>query len=209
MQKLIPQVSYHVSPPNKDLNKVQPVNALYKRLIAELDGKKDAIILDPFARNADLTLFSNDLNPDTKASFHMDAADFLQFMFDKGIMADLIIFDPPFSPIQNKSTYKMKVPDIRKTIVRCKQIMAKSIKIGGKIVTSGWTGNGIGEWRGFKPIEFMIINHAGNRYATNLLVEQKTFEPIDVLWKDAVKHLKADGNDVNFQRRAYLTKVFS
>ena len=129
--------------------------------------------------------FTNDISKDTDAAFHMDAADFLEFLFNSGLKADIVIFDPPFSSVQNAKTYKVKegTTRLQDTIARCKQILPRLLKMGGIVITTGWTANGVGEWRGFDKIEFMTVNHGYNRYATTCLVEQKAFEPIYVIWK--------------------------
>ena len=66
--------------------------------IKDLDG----LILDPFARNCEWADITNDLNPDTKAKYHLDAKDFLQLMLDEHGTNSVkcLIFDPPFSTRQ-------------------------------------------------------------------------------------------------------------
>ena len=178
------EMSYHVCPANKDLHKIRPIRELFDSHIAEARAKNEhAVIVDPFARNCTLADFSNDLDINTLANFHMDAADFLLFLYNKGIRADVIIFDPPFSAPQNKKTYKSKAKRLPDTIVRCKQIIPLLMKKDGVVMTSGWTANGVGTWRGFKKEKLIVINHAYNRYATNVLVERKIFDPIHLTWK--------------------------
>lgn len=56
--------------------------------------------VDPFARNCNMCDFRNDIDPETNATHHLDALDFLIQMYDEGVRAGLVIFDPPFSPRQ-------------------------------------------------------------------------------------------------------------
>ncbi len=68
---------------------------------------KDAkVIVDPFARNSTVGTITNDLDPETEAQFHMDAADFCGKLEQDQVVADVVIFDPPYSPRQVSECYK-------------------------------------------------------------------------------------------------------
>lgn len=54
------------------------------------------ISIDPFARDKRWATHTNDLNPDTKAEYHLDAIDFLKMLTEKNVKADLIILDMPY-----------------------------------------------------------------------------------------------------------------
>ena len=178
------EMTYHISPANKDLHKIKPIRELFGDYISRAKNlNQHAVIIDPFARNCTLADFTNDLDMDTSANFHMDAADFLMFLYNKGIRADVIIFDPPFSASHNKKTYKSTAKRLAETIVRCKQIIPLLMKKDGVVFTSGWTANGVGDWRGFRKEKLLVVNHCHSRYATNVLVERKVFEPIHLTWK--------------------------
>lgn len=62
-------------------------------------------IIDPFARNCQLAgNCTNDIDPNTKANYHMDALDFLRMDWgERGF--DVGILDPPFSARQDKEIY--------------------------------------------------------------------------------------------------------
>ena len=62
--------------------------------------------IDPFARNSRRCTHSNDLNPKTKAEYHMKALDFLTLIKTRGIKVDLVVFDPPCSMEQCKRVYE-------------------------------------------------------------------------------------------------------
>lgn len=177
------EISYCTWPQNKDLHKVKPIGNLYEKYISL--AKKinaNAIIVDPFAKDCLLGDFRNDLNVNTVASFHLDAAEFLMFLYKKKIRADVVIFDPPFSRAQNKRTYGNHRKDLDKTITLCKQILPIFVRLNGFVIASGWTANGVGSWRGFEKEELLIVNHGYNRYSTSVLVERKVFEPKHVKW---------------------------
>jgi hypothetical protein len=63
------------------------------------------ISVDPFARNCRWATYTNDLNPATKAEYHLDSLEFLKLMQSKNVRPDLVIFDPPYSPRQIKELY--------------------------------------------------------------------------------------------------------
>lgn len=67
--------------------------------------RKSKVSIDPFARNKRWATYTNDLNPDTAAEYHMDAREFLKMLCDKKVKVDLVIFDPPYSLHQAKITY--------------------------------------------------------------------------------------------------------
>jgi len=86
--------------PSSDTFDVKPIGELVKRYLAE-----SQISIDPFARNKRWATFTNDLNPKTEAEYHLDVLDFLQLLCDKQVRADLVLFDPPYSPRQMKEGY--------------------------------------------------------------------------------------------------------
>ena len=53
----------------------KPIGELFRRYTL---GKE--ITIDPFARDCDIAKFTNDLNPNTKAKYHMQATDFLELL---------------------------------------------------------------------------------------------------------------------------------
>ena len=88
------------SMPNKNTFDITPIGKLVKRYL-----RVSSVSIDPFARNKEWATFTNDLNTDTKAEYHLDVYDFLLLMKKKKICPDLIIFDPPYSPRQVKECY--------------------------------------------------------------------------------------------------------
>ena len=66
----------------------------------KLTEKLSGEIIDPFARNCTWGTITNDLDPTTKAHYNLDALEFLKNM--KTNSAKIVLFDPPFSPSQEK-----------------------------------------------------------------------------------------------------------
>src|SRR5689334_12284755 len=79
---------------------IPPICGLVKTY---LRGSK--VSVDPFARNKRWATFTNDLNPETAAESHLDSAEFLESLASAGVQADLVLFDPPYSPRQIKECY--------------------------------------------------------------------------------------------------------
>src|SRR3989304_8710333 len=85
--------------PNGETFTIPPIGAFVKRYLS-------GVVVDPFARNNGWATYSNDLNPDTDAKFHMEAIDFLSLLKSEAVLADMIIFDPPYSPRQMSEIYQ-------------------------------------------------------------------------------------------------------
>lgn len=87
------------SMPNSETFSIKPIRELIDKYREE-----GMVIVDPFARNSDIGTITNDLDPDTKAMYHKDATDFLRGLKDN--MADMVLYDPPYSPRQVSESYK-------------------------------------------------------------------------------------------------------
>lgn len=84
--------------PTSDTFDCQPIGDFVRR---HLSG----VSVDPFARNSGLATYTNDLNPATQAADHMDAEEFLGMLAKRGLRADCILLDPPYSPRQISECY--------------------------------------------------------------------------------------------------------
>lgn len=87
--------------PNADTFSVRPIGDFVRRYLAA-----SKVSVDPFARNKRWATLTNDLNPETEAEYHLDAEDFLKLLASRSAKADLVIFDPPYSPRQISECYK-------------------------------------------------------------------------------------------------------
>jgi hypothetical protein len=86
--------------PSSDTFDVPPIGEFVKSYL-----RQAKVSVDPFARNKRWATYTNDLNPNTEAEYHLDVADFLKILVEKEVKADLVIFDPPYSPRQVKEMY--------------------------------------------------------------------------------------------------------
>jgi hypothetical protein len=90
-------------------------------------------VIDPFARDCKLADITNDLNPDTSATHHLDCLEFLQsFELDD---VDGCIFDPPFSVRMAKDHYDGFGVDLycsdQAKMSQCMKELARIIRPGG------------------------------------------------------------------------------
>ncbi|KKN31714.1 hypothetical protein LCGC14_0821370 [marine sediment metagenome] len=142
--------------------------------------RASTVSIDPFARDFTRATYTNDLNPDTLASSHVDSLDFLRGLDDSGVLADLIIFDPPYSPRQVKECYngiglKMKQEDAQRTCswVREKEIIHDLLEVGGVFLYFGWDSMGMGRTRGYQIEEILLVCHGPGHNDTICMAERK------------------------------------
>ncbi len=160
--------------PNSNTFDCQPIGDLVKRYLAQ-----SKISIDPFARDKRWATYTNDLNPDTNAETHIECEGFLQMLIDQGVVADLIILDPPYSPRQVKECYdsiglKMIQSDAwgGATRKRRRNLVNQLIPPGGFALTFGWDTNGMGR-KGWVIKEILLVAHGSDHNDTICLVEQK------------------------------------
>lgn len=180
------EFEYHWCMPSGDTFSMKPIANLLELMYMGLsDG---AVIIDPFARNYmlpekhsnRLAYLSNDLNKDTSAMFHMDSVAFLQMIEREGLKADLVLFDPPYSPRQMKELYdSVGLSMGQRGAQRCaswkeeRDIIAQIIKPKGIIMSFGWNSMGMGKNRGFEKKHLMLLTHGAAHNDTICLTEQK------------------------------------
>jgi hypothetical protein len=138
------------------------------------------ISVDPFARNKRWATYTNDLNPNTEADSHMDILDFLGMLKEKGVKANTVIFDPPYSPRQMSEVYQSVglVFGIRggQRVNRWKQerdLINEIMVQGGIVLSFGWNTIGMGKKRGYKIEEIILICHGGGHNDTICMAERK------------------------------------
>lgn len=142
------------------------------------------VIVDPFARNKKYGTFTNDLNPNTSADYHLDVLDFLELMVANGVQADAVIFDPPYSPRQIKELYDgigitVKQTDAHRTAAWTKEkdLCDKLLKVGGLFLYYNWNTTGMGKNRLYTPLDILVVNHGSSHNDTLCMVERKEWKP--------------------------------
>ena len=129
------------------------------------------VTVDPFARDSTLAEYTNDINPATAAKYHMQAEDFLKMLKTKGVMADTVLFDPPYSPRQVSECYKAAGISVgmveTQNGVLYKQARAAIRDIcapGAMVLSFGWNSCGMGY--GWEIEEILMVPHGGPHYDT-------------------------------------------
>ena len=147
---------------------------------------KSKVSVDPFARNKRWATFTNDLNPSTEAEHHMEARLFLKMLVDQGVRADLLIFDPPYSPRQISECYasagmKAGMVDTQnaKLIKECRDLMKAMAEPGATCLSFGWNSAGMG--KGWKIEEIMLVAHGSCHNDTICLAEKHIDSQVSLL----------------------------
>jgi hypothetical protein len=159
--------------PNADTFDVPVIGAFVKRYLHSAK-----VSVDPFSRNKRWATYTNDLNPETQAEFHMDATDFLCHLIRQGVKADLVILDPPYSPRQVKECYdgighKMEQNDALLGLQRkkMKQEIRELLTPEGIVLTFGW--NSVGMGKGFEIADLLLVCHGSDHNDTICLAERR------------------------------------
>lgn len=136
------------------------------------------VSVDPFARNKRWATYTNDLNPNTEAEYHMDAVDFLLSL---ELKADTIILDPPYSPGQIKDCYaesgkSFGMIDAQNGLLYASVRTAarRLCKKGTVVLSFGWNSCGMG--KGFEIEEIMLVAHGGAHNDTICMAERMVAE---------------------------------
>ena len=112
----------------------------------------------------------------------MPAIDFLAVLKDRGVVADLIIFDPPYSTRQIKECYAgVGLPvsntfEFNSTIGHWtgeKDLCYQLLEAGGLFVHCGWHSNGMGKIRNMRIEEILLVPHGRAHNDTIVTVERK------------------------------------
>jgi hypothetical protein len=161
--------------PNSDTFDIEPIhNFVWKYL------HQAKVSVDPFSRNKRWATYTNDLNPETAAEYHMDATDFCRDLIVKGVVADLVIVDPPYSPRQVKECYdkigiKMDQDDalLGKTRGLLRTEINQLLGPDGVALWFGWNSTGLGRRYGFQLEEVLLVCHGSDHNDTICIAERR------------------------------------
>lgn len=168
--------SRHWAMPDGDTFSVPPIKDFVQKYLRE-----SKISIDPFARNKRWATHTNDLNPETRAEHHMDAEAFLKMLGSERELtsADLILFDPPYSPRQISECYKgvelkvgMKETQSAILYQRVRKAIIPLCAPKAIVLSFGWNTVGMGKKHGFEQIEIMLVCHGGAHNDTICLAEK-------------------------------------
>lgn len=161
--------------PNADTFSVPPIRAFVRRYLDVAE-----ISIDPFARDKEWATYTNDLNPATKAQNHQDAEVFLRNLASARCRADLVIFDPPYSPRQISECYKsiglevgMKETQSAILYQRVRDAIVPVCSAEAIVLSFGWNSVGMGKRHDFEIIEIMLCCHGGAHNDTICMAEKR------------------------------------
>lgn len=169
--------------PSADTFDIPPIGELVKRYLRE-----SRVSIDPFARNKRWATYTNDLSPNTAAEYHMPAVDFLKMLVDRRIIADLIIFDPPYTIGQVKECYEsiglqFMANDAQQAGVWTieKDLCYELLDVAGVFIHCGYHSNGMGKQRDMMIDELLLVPHGRNHNDTIVTVERKLAHQSELL----------------------------
>ena len=85
--------------PSSDTFSIKPISEFVRKYVSG-----GMVVVDPFAGKSSIGTITNDLNQDLPTTYHMDALEFMQMIGDG--CADVVLFDPPYSPRQASECYR-------------------------------------------------------------------------------------------------------
>lgn len=161
--------------PNAETFSIKPIGDWVRRYV-----ESSRISVDPFARDCELATYRNDLDMATRANHHMDAEAFCRKLVQDGVSADLVLFDPPYSPRQISECYSSIGLNVTKEDTqsarlykRVRDAVDALVAPGGLVLSFGWNSAGMGKTRGYELVDILLVNHGGAHNDTICIAERK------------------------------------
>lgn len=169
------QIKREWAMPSADTFDVGAIGLFVKKYMAN-----SLVSIDPFARNKRWATYTNDLNPETEAEYHLEALEFLDMMLKKGIRCDLGFFDPPYSLEQCARSYK----NVGRTVTERdtqifgrwtehKNALSRILTDDATVLSFGWNSQGMGKGRGFRLEEILLVCHGAAHNDTICIAERR------------------------------------
>jgi len=165
--------------PSANTFEILPIFKFVRKYLGE-----NIISIDPFANKNKLANITNDIDPEMKADFCLDALEFLKQFDDNSV--DLVLFDPPYSPRQISECYKKLNLSVNMETTQAsfwsnlKDEIFRITKANSIVLSFGWNSQGIGKKRGFKIEEILLVAHGGNHNDTICVAEKKETTLFDI-----------------------------
>ena len=157
--------------PNKKTFEIPPIRDFVHKHLC-----KSRLSIDPFSGDKKWCNYNNDLAHDG-----IDAEEFLKLLASENITADLVLFDPPYSPRQISECYKsigmevgMKETQNAALYSRVKNAIIGVLRPGATVLSFGWNSAGMGQKHGFEIVEILLVCHGGAHNDTICLAEKWT-----------------------------------
>lgn len=145
--------------PNKHTFDIPPIRERVQRALANSE-----VSIDPFARDRRWATWTNDINPATRAEYHMDAPDFLQMLIERGVVADLVLLDASYSTTQLKRAYESGGVKCTRAHTQNARLMKEVRTLVNRLVRPGATAivcawNSTGMCAPWVREEVLTVNH--------------------------------------------------
>jgi hypothetical protein len=138
------------------------ITKVQNKIFLDMNSNVDYHICDPFARNCLIANnYSNDMNKETKAKYHLDAKEFLKICPSEYF--DLVIFDPPFSEVQAERKYgeAANIYTIPNYVPACMKEIQRILIPGGYFLKFGYNTNSC--HTDFELCRIWNVHFAGNK----------------------------------------------
>ena len=106
----------------------------------------------------------------------MAAIDFLGMLVNDGIRADVVLYDPPYSPRQVQECYQGIGREVTQQDTQAsfysetKRLIKALVKPNGIVLSFGWNSMGLGRY--FQHLEIMLVFHGGAHNDTICVAQQ-------------------------------------
>jgi tRNA G10 N-methylase Trm11 len=164
--------------PNSLTFTIKPIKELLERYVKNDLFNSPLKWIDCFANESKIATITNDLNPNYKTDYHLDALDFLKLFEDNSV--DGVLYDPPYSLRQVSECYKgvgvAVTQETTQSSWRSRHLdeIKRILKPEGIVVCFGWNSMGVGKTRGFEMLEVLLVPHGGSKNDTIVTVEKKS-----------------------------------
>ncbi len=96
----------------------------------------------------------------------------------KGVVADVVLFDPPYSARQAKECYegighRLSQHESQVMFASVKDELNTLLRAGGIAISFGWNSTGFGKKRGYEQLEVLLVCHGSSHNDTIVTVERK------------------------------------
>jgi len=169
------------SMPNSQTFSMKPVKEFVEHWIGvaySAEDRNNPVVIDPFARDSKYGTITNDINTITDAHYHMKADEFLDMLLGLGVQADVVLYDPPYSPRQISECYsasgiKTTQQDTQSSFyTKIKDRIRPLVKPDGLVLSFGWNSMGVGKKFG-KYEEILMVTHGGAHNDTICVAQRK------------------------------------
>lgn len=147
---------------------IKPIAELLDRWL-----RPEHVVVDPFCGDSTRGTIRNDLKHGGQ-----EASEWCRSLKDSS--ADVVLFDPPYSPRQISEVYKSVglAVGMKETQSAClykavKDELHRALKPGGIAICCGWQSMGFGKTRGYEFKEILLVPHGGAHNDTIVTVEEK------------------------------------